>query len=485
MFSPAEAPPVLALLLACFFLLASFASRGAAATYYVKSADLGGNDGNSGVDWDNAFATFGHAIQSAVSSGDVVRVAKGTYETSTATNGFTIASSGVSFYGGYPENGGTEDERDPAANATTLRPAGGTTARVITVNDNTTDILIDGFVIAGGNPPAGNHGGGIYNKSGASLTVTRCTISENTVQNNTGTGNGGGIYNQGTLALEVCTIFGNRAEKSIGEPYGGGIYNRGTLTLDGCTLSGNIAQKGGGIHVQSGSLTATNCTFSGNRTEIVGYPDSDLRGQGGGVFNDMNASSIFLHCTFKDNDGATAEKANGIFNRSGSVTVTNAVFWGGSAKQIIDPSNKTVASYCVVEGGYVGGTNILTNDPLLGNLADNGGPAQTCALGAGSSAIDAGTAVGAAATDQRGAARPLPAGGAYDMGAYEYGAGFVKATIIPAGARAAGARWSVDGGTTWHDVVAADRAPRLPPQRGNAPSPSNRSTAGRSPPTGA
>ncbi|PKN44089.1 MAG: hypothetical protein CVU63_11295, partial [Deltaproteobacteria bacterium HGW-Deltaproteobacteria-20] len=406
---------MLALFLACFFLLASFASRGAAATYYVKSGDLGGNDGNSGADWDNAFATFGHAIQSAVSSGDVVRVAKGTYETSTGTTGFTVSNSGVSFYGGYPENGGIEDERDPASNATTLRPAGGTTARVITINDNTTDILIDGFVITGGNPPEGNDGGGIYNKSGASLTVTRSTISENTVQNKGGTGNGGGICNRGTLALEACTISGNRAEQVNASPYGGGICNLGTLTLDGCTLSGNIAERGGGIHVYLGSLTATNCTFSGNNTDLFGTESHSNDGQGGGVFNNLLTTSTFLHCTFKGNSGANDGKTKGIYNR-GSVTVKNSIFWGGTGASQLGGAGQTV-SYCVVEGGYDGGTNILTNDPLLGNLADNGGPTRTCALGAGSPAIDAGTDVGAAATDQRGAARPQPAGGAYDMGA--------------------------------------------------------------------
>ncbi len=66
-------------------------------------------------------------------------------------------------------------------------------------------------------------------------------------------------------------------------------------------------------------------------------------------------------------------------------------------------------------------------NPLLGPLANNGGPTQTHALLAGSPAIDAGNPAtpgsggnACEATDQRGYARP--AGLACDIGAYEFGA---------------------------------------------------------------
>jgi hypothetical protein len=54
-------------------------------------------------------------------------------------------------------------------------------------------------------------------------------------------------------------------------------------------------------------------------------------------------------------------------------------------------------------------------DPLLGPLADNGGPTDTFALGAGSPALDFAGACGLAA-DQRGLARPPSA---CDSGAFE------------------------------------------------------------------
>ena len=56
-------------------------------------------------------------------------------------------------------------------------------------------------------------------------------------------------------------------------------------------------------------------------------------------------------------------------------------------------------------------------DPQLGPFADNGGPTLTMALLPGSPAIDAGTVLGAPATDQRGVPRPQGAG--VDIGAFE------------------------------------------------------------------
>ena len=69
-------------------------------------------------------------------------------------------------------------------------------------------------------------------------------------------------------------------------------------------------------------------------------------------------------------------------------------------------------------------SNITGQDPLLGPLAFNGGPAQTRALLTGSAAIDAGqhpcmdASHSALTTDQRGFARP--GGASCDIGAFEY-----------------------------------------------------------------
>jgi hypothetical protein len=69
-----------------------------------------------------------------------------------------------------------------------------------------------------------------------------------------------------------------------------------------------------------------------------------------------------------------------------------------------------------VEGGYTG-TNIITEDRMLGPLEYYGGHTPTIPLLAGSSAIDAANAAYAPDTDQRGVSRPQ--GDTDDIGAYE------------------------------------------------------------------
>jgi len=60
---------------------------------------------------------------------------------------------------------------------------------------------------------------------------------------------------------------------------------------------------------------------------------------------------------------------------------------------------------------------IIFDDPLLGPLADNGGPNKTMALQPGSPAIDAGNNTTCPGTDQRGILRPQ--GSICDIGAFE------------------------------------------------------------------
>ena len=73
--------------------------------------------------------------------------------------------------------------------------------------------------------------------------------------------------------------------------------------------------------------------------------------------------------------------------------------------------------------GLLAVTDITGSEPLLGALANNGGPTQTQALQAGSPAIDHGgtSTTGCPSADQRGSTRPDEAGdgGTCDIGAYE------------------------------------------------------------------
>ena len=260
----------------------------------------------------------------------------------------------------------------------TVTISGNNTVRVALI-DNVAALTLNNLTIANGNSAV--MGGGI--SSSGTLTITNCTFSGNST-----TSGGGGIYNNsGTLTITNSTFSGN----STGDNGGGAIENEvnGTLTITNCTFSGNSTTgDGGAIENFSMFVTVINSTFSGNSADS----------EGDGIFTDV-ASAVTLRNTIFANN-ASGE------NCSGAGTITN----GGN-----NIEDGTTCGWNSTNGS-MSGTN-----PMLGPLANNGGPTQTMALLTGSPAINGVTfnsPNSALTTDQRGVMRPQ--GALYDIGAYEY-----------------------------------------------------------------
>ena len=92
------------------------------------------------------------------------------------------------------------------------------------------------------------------------LTLNLCTLSGN------GGTDGGAVRNDGTMTLNQCVLSGNYANS-----LGGGICNfNGTMTLNQCVLSQNTGRTGGGILNDDGTMTLNECTLSGNTTWQTG-----------------------------------------------------------------------------------------------------------------------------------------------------------------------------------------------------------------------
>jgi hypothetical protein len=244
----------------------------------------------------------------------------------------------------------------------------------------------------------------------------------------------------GTLTSQVFEIAGVTASISgltIADGFGyigGGIYNTGTLTLSNTTLSGNYANYfwgydgfGGGIY-NAGTLTVSNSTLSGNE---AGVHTSNSGGVGGGIYN---AGTLTLsNSTLSDNYASGG--CGGIYNEDGgTATVGNTIVAGNSSPAVPDVSGAfSSLGYNLIgvgDGatGFTGagdqvGTIGSPIDPLLGPLADNGGPTWTHALLPGSPAIDAGDPAATGDFDQRGLARIVDGNGdgtaTIDIGAYE------------------------------------------------------------------
>ncbi|MEK7214675.1 MAG: hypothetical protein AAB289_03680, partial [Chloroflexota bacterium] len=96
------------------------------------------------------------------------------------------------------------------------------------------------LTVAGG---LDNLGGGIYVPEGGTANLYNVDVFSNRAL-----GNGGGIYNFGTVTIENSRIDSNRAD----DARGGGIYNYGSLWVQfGSTVNGNSARwEGGGIYNQ-------------------------------------------------------------------------------------------------------------------------------------------------------------------------------------------------------------------------------------------
>jgi len=253
---------------------------------------------------------------------------------------------------------------------------------------------------------AANFGGGIQNSG--TLTLTNCTVSDNTANavQTISFGEGGGIHNVGMLTLTNCTVSGNNAVN-----FGGGIFNSssaGELTLTNCTVSGNNAVNfGGGIFNSSsgGEPTLTNCTVTQNHADN----DNNGFGSGGGILNDGNTMTL-LNTIVADN-----------YKGSGNTATKNDIYIADTGTIDAASSNNLIGTGG--SGGLVDGVNdniVGVADPMLGALADNGGPTKTHALLPGSPAINAGKnslIPAGVTTDQRGFARIT--GGTVDIGAFE------------------------------------------------------------------
>ncbi len=279
------------------------------------------------------------------------------------------------------------------------------------------------------------NGGGLYNDTGAA-SLTNCFVFENF---NTGvvSGNGGGLHNQtGTLTVLNCTVAGNRNGSDPGGN-GGGLFNfTGTVTITGSTFSNNTStNNGGALQSLGGTIRITNSTLSGNQANF-----------GGGAILNQGATTTITNSTITNNradrdGGGVPGTGGGVRILGGTVTLRNTIvagnFVGAAPGTTADDINGSVtANFSLIginTGATISGGNNLVGsgsplDPLLGALANNGGPTETHALAANSPALNAGSnalAVDvngfALATDQRGPGFVRIIGGTVDIGAVEFG----------------------------------------------------------------
>jgi CSLREA domain-containing protein len=186
--------------------------------------------------------------------------------------------------------------------------------------------------------------------SGATLSLNSLTIANG----NQGAGDGGAIYNSGTsLTITNCTFSGNSSNDD-GGTFGGAIFSSGgsVLTVDRSVFSSNSAGangSGGAIAVLTGPISITNSVFSDNQASI-----------GGGIFQvDAENTLTVGNSTFSNNSALSDGTANGGAIDCLSGTITNSNFIRNSA---------------TTNGGGVNCTNAaISGSTFSGNVARFGG----------------------------------------------------------------------------------------------------------------
>ena len=181
---------------------------------YVDSTSVCKN--GCGDSWAAAFSTIQAAVDAAV-DGQEIWVKEGTYQLLNEI----LVNKAIGIYGGFAGTEKKRDERNWAASETIVD--GNYTTRCFNIMANAT---VDGFTITRGyyegEEEGGEKGGGGVYSNSASVAISNCKITGNTVS--WWVSFGGGISNHGGLDLTNCVITQNNAINGFAD-WGGGISN--------------------------------------------------------------------------------------------------------------------------------------------------------------------------------------------------------------------------------------------------------------------
>lgn len=290
-----------------------------------------------------------------------------------------------------------------------------------------TDSLFDGN-------EADGFGGALFLASDGGTRIERTEFVENLAAQ------GGGImvFGGGTVEITDSTIRQNFAPGLAGSGVfadGGGIsISTADVEITRSTLSENFALgRGGGIfRAGSSDLTIRQSTISGNSAAVIAGGDPFA---GGGVFNNFggatSGSTMIIDSTIVNNAAGPARVGAGIVSRGemsieNSIVANNVIVGSGitdncfiDTTEINPPGEITSNGHNLSDDDSCPFTSVgdLTEtNPLLGPLADNGGPTQTHLPDLDSPVLGGGPN-SCGATDQRGIARPQ--GVRCDIGAVE------------------------------------------------------------------
>lgn len=435
--------------------LATIATECQATRYFVNASATGSA---TGLTWADAFTNLQEAL-GIVIPGDEIWVAAGQYKpttTTTRTISFQVRN-GVDLYGGFAGNETTLEERDLPANPTILNgdigePGSSTdnSHTVVTATNITSTVVMDGFRIVNGYSASGStfNGGGlrVTNSLSGEFILRNCSVI-----NNFSGSYGGGLYlASARLTIENCDFNNNQA----GSGNGGAIYNGNVngsgsiLTVRDCRFRNNSARVGACLaNSQSyNSVVIDRCIFTANDSEnsILVLDDFEsaqllnsyvigntVDGFSSNVLNvnSTTADEVFTmtNCTVAHNFNVYSSTVQAPMIRFFDAyhEIRNSIIHGNTPVNGLQVSSNADVFSSLVEGGHVGGTNIIDEDPLFtepydGAVANFDATQFDYSLSGTSPAVNSGNnAYVPAESDLDLALVPRIQAGTVDMGCYE------------------------------------------------------------------
>jgi hypothetical protein len=321
----------------------------------------------------------------------------------------------------------------------------------------------DGFTTDVANTTSTKQGGGAIFEDGGSLTVIGCTFQHNTCASTGQDVSGGAINGQGVGTLVIVgstfsdnsgsnggavgtqdenvtvvnsTFANNSATGTGGNPAnaaGGAVFRVGyndqggapsVVTIDRSTFDGNSVGdstqgNAAGLYLENVQLTITNTTISNNtghyggglwagQSDILDLQNvtvaNNTASGGGGIWFANGVTGTLLNCTIAGNTG------DGLFGGGTGVALKDSII-ANNVKGTLDSTTNCAKAHASgapdiqfpQAGGVMCTSDVTIVDPMLGALADNGGPVKTMKPASGSPAIGAGQSC--SPTDATGATR--------------------------------------------------------------------------------
>jgi len=219
---------------------------------------------------------------------------------------------------------------------------------------------------------------------------------------------------QGATLVNVTITNG----KANGSDVVGGILSTGPLILDHSTVSGNQGDFAAGI--RGDKITLINSTVANNTVTTTTDPEA-------GINYDLGGELTLINSTVARNSGGGIGPFFG-GGAIGKITLRNSIIANNGRDNCVRGTLGFVYEGNNISDDDSCGTGVFVMhivDPLLGTLADNGGPTKTLALDRNSPAINATDCD--LAVDQR----YVPRDARCDIGAFEFVFTTVALTIDP------------------------------------------------------